>query len=250
MIGSAVIRSRSSTEDRAVSPLVGVAIAAVVLLVAAAGVWLFVLDDSGGPSVPEPSFEHDERQVTLRDTAAAQSGDGVANVTQLRLTHTGGDALSIVQTRLMVAGNTSVWGPVPEVAWGSETISNVQARPEPDMRRTIGTDSDPQVEPGASFHPIGYEGYNVNQLCDYNGYHFIPDRFTGGPDTKQVTDEIAFGGAGSECHASNLYPIGGLSAGQRVSVAWRAASGDETQFLYNATVESGSYPYAPDELHS
>jgi hypothetical protein len=35
-----------------------------------------------------------------------------------------------------------------------------------------------------------------------------------------------------------------------VSVAWRAASGDETQFLYNATVESGSYPYATDELHS
>jgi hypothetical protein len=232
-------RESRRTRSRALSRTAGIVLALVV--VASVGTAAVVVFD-GWQSDAATSFEGEERRITLQYTGSEGNGDGIANVTQVLLTHTGGEALPIARTRVRIAGNTSVWG--PRDLSDDDPASSVAARPVPDVRRTLGGGANATIGPGATLNPIAYKGYAMERVCDYDGYHFIVDRFDVPTDPKGATDELALGGAGSDCHGSNLYPIAGLSRSQEVSVVWRSASGDETRTVFTYTVQRGAAPYS------
>jgi flagellin-like protein len=235
--------SQTTADERAVSPVIGVILMVAITVILAAVIGAFVLEiGDQQETAPNTSFDSDERRILMTMNPGSDSGDYKANRTQIEVTHAGGDVLEITQVRMKIKGNQSVWG-----IEGPAKNPNGKptAIPVPDIQSTLGTNEQQAFSSGQSWNAVGYKGYNYENVCKKARYTYIVDRFDGGPDSQQSTDEIALArpGYASNCHPGNLYGLPGLGQGYNANVVWTASSGGKTQTLFKYTVQSGSPDY-------
>ncbi|GAB3413834.1 hypothetical protein GCM10027435_08250 [Haloparvum alkalitolerans] len=92
------------TDDRAVSPVIGVIlmVAITVILAAVIGTFVLGLGDSLQTQSPSVSFAGDQGTTTINN-----SGGSDVDVTSLTISHEGGDSVSESQLSVTVSGNTA-----------------------------------------------------------------------------------------------------------------------------------------------
>jgi flagellin-like protein len=126
-------------KHRAVSPVIGVILMVAITVILAAVIGAFVLEiGDQQETAPSTSFSSEEESAwVIKDsTNPADSW----NLTQVSLTHAGGDTVPISQTRMSLAGNTSVWAR-KNGAQNDDAGGGTAMRPQPDICKTAGTNS-------------------------------------------------------------------------------------------------------------
>lgn len=116
------------SDDRAVSPVIGVIlmVAITVILAAVIGTFVLGLGDSLSESAPQATFDWGQ-----------DSGLDNVNGTQVSVSHTGGD--TITASTVSLSGDVTVYGSNLSDQWGVEEISAGDSV-------TIGNGSAPDVD--------------------------------------------------------------------------------------------------------
>jgi flagellin-like protein len=262
-------------EDRAVSPVIGVILMVAITVILSAVIGAFVLEiGDRQETAPSTSFDISERQVVLQsDTRADTAGLSDAcggtcelNTTQVTYRHAGGDVLSVSTVELKVNGNENVWGVAPSanaLAMGDGAVSNaVELAPQPDFRRSAGTNEEMTVGSGESWNVVAYDFYDwessgptLPTLYRDPSEHESNEPARAG--TNYVMDSSADASAGepfsvvhpcSDCAVISIMPNSDLGfgpqqgfgpvlkVGDETAIVWTAESGGKTQILAEYTV--------------
>jgi flagellin-like protein len=240
----------SQTKNRAVSPVIGVILMVAITVILAAVIGAFVLE-IGDQQETAPSTSFDSAEETIvQKSSSGDSGNSILNLTRVRLTHAGGDTMSVRQVTILHDGNESVWakpnGQFIYDGLGSSALMTLQ----PNKCKTAG--SNKQVEWGS--------GKSYGALVSGGGFRDFIDADPRGPLPSYETLTNRGGCIGKNWQASinsqdpHLEIHGdeeggtlwtgsagkALMAGDTVSVKWEASSGGKTQQLYKYTVQTDS----------
>jgi hypothetical protein len=237
-------------------------VAITVILAAVIGAFVLEIGDQQ-ETAPKTSMTMDERMVFLDFDAGAPS-DGI-NTTQVAVLNGGGETLPIDQTELVVGGHRDTWGvsPNPDALEKADgTIDTaIDTAPQPDWRRTLGTNEQVTFGAGEAWNVIAYD---VQRQVDSDGdgtadtvqkslhepaaYDSIPKTGKAGHDYYLVHafDTSTFAGSkpySYQCTCTVLYFIKDgthnghygwgpqLDNGDTVDVVWTSASGGKSQVL-------------------
>jgi flagellin-like protein len=221
-------------EDRAVSPVIGVILMVAITVILAAVIGAFVLEiGDQQETAPSTSFSSDEAVVYHDMEVNNPSPARRANMTQVTVTHAGGDVIDYTQFEAAVNGNTSVWG-VEEVDQPQSTNYNAlpvfdleTAQPLPDIRRTLGTNEQVAFTSGESLPVLTHSTVSNRYVDNHNYvyYWFSPE-----------DGNVGLYPPGSPASDENLL----LMSGDTVSMVWTAESGGKTQQLFKYTVQTSS----------
>jgi flagellin-like protein len=203
--------------NRAVSPVIGVILMVAITVILAAVIGAFVLE-IGDQQETAPSTSFDSEQALK-----FYWGTNKANLTTVDVSHAGGTVLDITQVDIKVDGNASVWG--LEKARTDATPSDWDfVRPQPDVRRTLGTNQEAEFSSGQTWSIYGYDGLADEHVksSNYYGAYYDGD----GDSEPEMQIKSGVGKITSD-----------MEGGERVNVVWSAASGGKTQTLFKYTVQ-------------
>jgi flagellin-like protein len=203
----------SNPEDRAVSPVVGVAILVGITVILASVVGAFVFGlVSIGESSPDASFTFS--QETSEFNASSSPGAGDNNVTTVRVTHNSGEAIQLTQLVAKVSGNksepqSSEW--VYQIDYNGDDTSD-------DWHLVLNdTRSDQSVfKPGNSF-VIGFYGVKRSTIAGEDINDYSP------ADLSPPGEQLGFTNVGTAG-----FKVGDCDL---VEVVWRSDSGAQGQVL-------------------
>jgi flagellin-like protein len=209
----------SDEENRAVSPVVGVAILVGITVILASVVGAFVFGlVSIGESSPDASFTFSQETSAFNTTTSGGPNDGDNNVTTIRVTHNSGETIQTDQLFAKVSGNKSE----PQ---SNETVYQIDYNGDDnnDGWHLVLNDSGGEntvVKPGSSF-VIGFYGVKKDtiagdDIADYNpgGVH---------PPGEKIGFESGGDGVNEES-----FKIGECDL---VEIVWRSDSGAQGQVL-------------------
>jgi flagellin-like protein len=206
----------SDAEDRAVSPVVGVAILVGITVILASVVGAFVFGlVSIGESSPNASFTFSQSTSEF-NTSTTTTGLGDNNVTTVRVTHNSGEAIKLNQLFAKVSGNKSE----PQSSEWVYQIDYNGDDSDDDWHLVLNdTRSDSSVfKPGNSFvigfYGVPREDIAGNQIDDYNPADLTP------PGEKLSIDSAGTGDEGFKIGECDM-----------VEIVWRSASGAQGQVL-------------------
>jgi flagellin-like protein len=219
----------SDPEDRAVSPVVGVAILVGITVILASVVGAFVFGlVSIGESSPDASFTFSQKTSAFdtdnQDGGGTDINDADLNMKTVRVTHNSGEAIQLNQLVPKVSGNKSD----PQ---SNESVYEIDYNGDEDvddyhlvLNKTSGSNS--VFKPGNSF-TIGFYGISKTRLddgdlVDYNVTNSNPP-----------TDDIGVSGLGGTDAARGAKKIGECDL---VEVVWRSDSGAQGQVLQSYQV--------------
>jgi flagellin-like protein len=263
------------TQNRAVSPVIGVILMVAITVILAAVIGAFVLEiGDQQETAPSSSFDTQEESVYVR--MATQNRGW--NLTRVSLTHAGGDTLPIKQTRISLAGNTSIWARKNGVQ-NDDAGGSLALRPQPDICETTGKNSETPWTSGETNYVL-FAGGEFREFRRKGGSDWPHPRLpkhgnlvkglpvsttsdapNGGnrdagpkvPCTAQYVnmgvdnnngdyyetvkmDPIYSDGSTTHAWSASKAPM----EGDNVNVIWRASSGGKTQILTKYTVQSDS----------
>jgi flagellin-like protein len=205
--------------ERAVSPVIGVILMVAITVILAAVIGAFVLEiGDQQETAPSTSFDSDQ-QVKFYEAQEK------ANLTTVFVTHAGGDVLDTQQTDIKIEGNSSVWGQEePATGWDP-------ARPQPDVRGTLGTNEPAEVSSGETWEMLGYDGRADEHVEDESYSLNYKDWMSNGGKNGFVEPRLKWNGG------SNGLILTHLETGDSVNVVWTASSGGKTQTLFKYSVQ-------------
>jgi FlaG/FlaF family flagellin (archaellin)/tRNA A-37 threonylcarbamoyl transferase component Bud32 len=199
--------------------VIGVIVIVSVTVIAAAVIGGFVSQmDDQRENAPDTSFDSNQ-------TTKLYWGTNKANLTTINISHTGGEVVDVAQTDIVIEGNSSAWG-LQKARTSADPQNWDYVRPQPDVRKTLGTNEPAEFTAGETWSVYGYEGLADEHVEDENyfGAYFDGDR----------------DGEGEMQIKSGVYKITqDLDGRESVNVVWRAESGEETQLLYRYVVGVG-----------
>jgi len=202
-------------EHRAVSPVIGVILMVAITVILAAVIGAFVLEiGDQQETAPSTSFDSAQRTVTVTDNDADSS-----NLTEVDISHAGGNVLDVTQTDVAVNGNT--------LDDALETIA-----PTPDFRATLGSNENVEIASGETMSVIVYEFYADEKVeAGDNVYSTTAQSYwiQATPSGDDVT-----------CQQSTPYnqiDCTELATGDEIVVKWTAESGGKTQTLFKYSVQ-------------
>jgi FlaG/FlaF family flagellin (archaellin) len=244
-------------------------VAITVILAAVIGAFVLEIGNQG-ETAPATSFESDEQVRTFKGigpkvTVPLCDGNGCeTNLTQVDITHAGGDTIAITQLELKVDGNESVYGD-PQ---GAETYDNSGFTgsadptlvPQPNILESRGTNDPVSFESGESLEAVGFGGLKPEHINPDNLRASIEGkrlqwaiRDDGDWYCKESDTGIATSGSAvnwdEEPHNPTVltYYAGltgscndDLDAGNEVTLAWESASGGKSQTLFRYTVQQSN----------
>jgi FlaG/FlaF family flagellin (archaellin) len=269
--------AEQGSTGRAVSPVIGVILMVAISVILAAVVGAFVLEvGDQQETAPEASFDSGERVVTLKNDRWVNkydpSGQTIEiNTTQIFVTHAGGETLEISRMEVLVNGYNDVWGVYPHynaLNMDDGPVSDtIDIAPQPDYRRTIGTNRDQTLTSGESWNAIAYDvmayapGKGPADHTDVLDGLAKPGTIDNGePSVRKGKNYIYWQqltalsqhhrtgetlidirtGAGTDGGPYDVDDIGyGVQAGDgdTMSVVWKAESGGKTQTLTKYTAQ-------------
>jgi flagellin-like protein len=215
------IQEEQETEkrQRAVSPVIGVILMVAITVILAAVIGAFVLEiGDQQETAPSTSFDS-EQQVKFYEAQEK------ANLTTVSVTHAGGDVLDISKTNIKIEGNASAWGvKEPDSGWDP-------ARPQPNIRKTLGTNEPAQLGSGDSWEMLGYNG-KADRHVKRETYAINYKDYLNGKNNGFAEPRLKwYNGAWTGTVLTHL------ENGDNVNVVWTASSGGKTQTLFKYTVQ-------------
>jgi hypothetical protein len=243
-------------------------VAITVILSAVIGAFVLEIGDQQ-ETAPSTSFSTEERVVTLKSDRAKSVGfAGISqtmeiNTSQVVVRHAGGDTLPLSQTELKLEGHRDVWGVIPHAnalaMSDGQVDDSVDVAPQPDFRRTAGTNDPVELGSGESWNIVAF---NVHKDVSGGSEKSLYEPGTRDLQTPaaKTDDNFIFlnqfdaTGAGYQCSCPVLYfyadsqtAPGGwgesygwgqqLERGQTAQVVWEAQSGGKTQTLTAYTLQ-------------
>jgi hypothetical protein len=209
-------------------------VAITVILAAVIGAFVLEIGDQQ-ETAPNTSFDSDQRAVLVDSWDQSRQ----QNLSEVRVTHAGGDVLDVTQTQIAVEGNDSVWG-IAEMDGYGGTLD--LAAPQPNFLPTLGTNDRVAFASGSTWSVVTYlpaaaapnypADTHVEPASSNVGYRWNPcaaGSCWGVPDEDEGPLQLKDGGS----------PRGWgevLHAGDSVQVVWSAESGGKTQTLFRYTV--------------
>jgi flagellin-like protein len=237
MFDSNPLRTES---NRAVSPVIGVILMVAITVILAAVIGAFVLE-IGDQQETAPSTSFDTEQTTN----FYQDDSDKINLTEVEITHAGGETLDISNNQIKVAGNESWWG-VEEVDGGSNGNKDIAAM-QPDITRAAGSNDQVELTSGQSWAIVAGNNNgapsreNVDTTIAYNfDYSDADNNGDGHKDVILEEDgdsEDDNPSTGNTAIGSNSGLLSVLQQGDNVNVVWTASSGGKTQTLQRYTVQ-------------
>jgi flagellin-like protein len=249
-----VMRSESyqqTTENRAVSPVIGVILMVAITVILAAVIGAFVLEiGDQQETAPNTSFETAEMSGMVLNERLSYTPPRTPpndkwkdiNLTEVEFTHAGGDVLDRSDLNLKVNGNESVYG-----AYALYQSAN---RPRnqlyPAVKETIGSEAplrkppdwngqrSEQIASGELFWASAYGGvsYKAAYTCLRNeGGERIQFREWKG------YEDWEYSAAGMPGSSKCLWDVNFPQTGDDMSLVWEASSGGKTQTLFKYTVQ-------------
>jgi flagellin-like protein len=233
-------------QKRAVSPVIGVILMVAITVILAAVIGAFVLEiGDQQETAPNTSFDSSEDQLLLYEG----SDDHKANLTQVKLSHAGGDTIPISQIEMKVEGDPGVWG-VDKIKSSTGCYNGntpeTWVKPQPDYRVTWGSNEASEWTSGESINALlhnrdtdVYEDLNNDKQSVDTGCVELY-RTTGFSDSStngaQMVGRLhtSNDGNGGSSDAWKMYQ---LSQSDEVSVTWKATSGGKTQNLFAYNVQ-------------
>jgi flagellin-like protein len=254
-------------EHRAVSPVIGVILMVAITVILAAVIGAFVLEiGDQQETAPSTSFESSESVKTylgVDDGLGPCIGGCETNLSQVTVTHMGGDTIDISQLDATVDGNASVYGN-PQ---GADQYTNTPAgAPNPDDPTLVpvpntfeirGTNDVVEFESGDSLEVISYKGLRTENvdpneisnrrltwaLRDRGNGWYCDEEDTGRVDGNSLDHSV-------ETHNPTVYVYwddaysgacsDDLDQGNDVGLVWTATSGGKTQTLFEYTVQQSN----------
>jgi FlaG/FlaF family flagellin (archaellin) len=228
-------------------------VAITVILAAVIGAFVLEIGDQQ-ETAPNTSFDSEEQSVFI-------DSDFKANVSQVQLSHAGGDVVDITQTRVSVSGSRGAWGFAP-----NQDLTDFRqpvGEPAPDVRTTFGTNKQTEFSSGQTWNVVAASERDPSEYVTNTDYDLrtIPMGEWGGSSTccGGITVDVGRfwlqGELQTDSSGNTIWPSpslkesGGsrdgralpiLDQGETVRVVWTASSGGKTQTLYKYTVQSGS----------
>jgi flagellin-like protein len=250
------IRGEHSATNRAVSPVIGVILMVAITVILAAVIGAFVLEiGDQQETAPNTSFDSDEQVVFMWANGGYKADKN--NLSMVSITHAGGSVVDIDQIDLSVNGNTGTW--TIDASPGDSimtTDSRVPAKPQPDIRQTMGSNDQVGLSSGEELSVMAYGTRPLDEYVD-NGidYEFSTFPMQTGSGTQDVgsftepVPRLYLNGADKATKMPNpgLTNNGRddetlfiLEQGDDVQVVWEASSGGKTQTLFKYSVQTGS----------
>jgi flagellin-like protein len=212
--------------DRAVSPVIGVILMVAITVILAAVIGAFVLEiGDQQETAPSTSFDSDQAMVYYEGGSSCGGSTCNGNLTTVFISHAGGNVVDISQTDIKIEGNASVWG-VEEVDSGWDP-----ARPQPDVRETLGSNERVGFSSGDEWEMLGYDGV-ADQNVKGHTYSFNYKDWTPSDGFNGVIEPRLKWNGGS--NSKIMTP---LDNGDSVNVVWKASSGGKTQTLFKYSVQ-------------
>jgi hypothetical protein len=219
-------------------------VAITVILAAVIGAFVLEIGDQQ-ETAPSTSFDS-EQYTTLKcatNDGSCDANDWArANLTELSISHAGGNVVDISNVKVKVDGNASVYGSVGE----SET-DYTQAYPNhypvPDVGKTLGTNKKVEFSSGQAwvFHSVG-AGEETSPGLSHENWIRIYENVQGEicPAMKYANGNLehAYFHQG-KCNwgPGNHKHLDPLQQEDQVNVVWTASSGGKTQTLFKYTVQ-------------
>jgi flagellin-like protein len=248
---SALTNGRSS-EQRAVSPVIGVILMVAITVILAAVIGAFVLE-IGDQQETAPSTSFDTTEETIfwqRDSSSNRN----ANMTQVGFTLAGGDNVDISQVRVKHQGNETVYGlPNGELNYVDTPWNNgySELQMTPDLCLTAGSNQQVSWSSGESNWALLSGGQERELEPIGSGIawpHDVAIKQIGcaGPTQPYVTMS---GGKPNDISAVHTDGSGAvddirfskvLMSGDKLNIVWRASSGGKSQTLTKYTVQTDS----------
>jgi flagellin-like protein len=237
------IKPRSDRKQRAVSPVIGVILMVAITVILAAVIGAFVLEiGDQQETAPSTSFDSEQRTVFLDDHSES------SNVTEVTVSHAGGETLDITQVDTSINGNTSVWGQDPDDrdGWADNTgtLDDVDcAEQKPDHTQAYGTNEKIEISSGQSLGMVTYayasdENTQPNQDCNWGG-GVTYAIFAGGLGVTTSPEGLSMNADAGPHPKYHRTPMETevLSSGDTARMVWTASSGGKTQTLFKYQVQ-------------
>jgi flagellin-like protein len=256
----------SQVGERAVSPVIGVILMVAITVILAAVIGAFVLEiGDQQETAPNASFDTEERVNVYKGIgpgkAACNANGCETNVTELSLTHAGGEVIDIENVYVKVDGNGSVYGAPIEVSEYDNSCLCAAADPslvpQPNQFRARGSNTVVTLASGESLEVLGFGGIKYSNIEDAsltanrrirwgirdNGKHYCKES-----DTGLYSSGSAVSHTGEPYNPTISLPTIGskraclddLDQGNRISLTWRSDSGGKTQTLFGYTIKQSN----------
>jgi flagellin-like protein len=242
----------ANSSNRAVSPVIGVILMVAITVILAAVIGAFVLEiGDQQETAPNTSFDSGEQVVFEND------GTIPVNISQVEISHAGGDVLDVSQVRISVAGSGGAWG------FADSKLPSKAGRagaPQPDVRATLGSNEPSEFSSGQTWNVVAVSEREPAEYVKNADYTLrsgpmqdsdpVFGDVTGNVPRYWLDGPLKMDDSGNNIWPSpSLQESGGgrdgrslplLEQGDTVRVVWEASSGGKTQTLFQYTVQSGS----------
>jgi FlaG/FlaF family flagellin (archaellin) len=203
-------------------------VAITVILAAVIGAFVLEIGDQQ-ETAPNTSFDSSQQMRFVADSSDKR------NLTQVGITHAGGDTLGISNNRIKVNGNASWWGIASE---GTTSNGYVDAEIQPDTSETAGSNEEVSFTSGETWSIVA--GNNDNAVSHENFDTTIDYAFDFDNNNQETYLEIDDNDGDEDQDADDFAwngPLSELETGDNVNVVWTASSGGKTQTLFKYTVQ-------------
>jgi len=200
-----------------------------ITVILAAVIGAFVLE-IGNQQETAPSTSFDSNERVLWGDGYVDLSRGINrnyNVTEVEISHAGGDTIDVTQFDATVEGNDSVWGIEQMDAFGC--CKRDSAAPAPDIRPTLGSNAKVEFSSGQTMSIVVSEGIADENVKNWK-YGFQVLGYYAAPCDRQYFR------LRNDQNADKPRALL-LQQDDNVNVVWTAESGGKTQTLFKYTVQ-------------
>ena len=163
------------SENRAVSPVIGVILMVAITVILAAVIGAFVLEiGDQQETAPSSSFDTEEEVSSVYKDGGTYINQ--YNLTHVSVAHAGGDTLAISQTQVTLNGNESVWG-LRDGETSEVTIDGyilLEGEPAPNFCKTVGTNTESSWGSGKTYDALVSGGDSFEEFGQRSGSTHSP----------------------------------------------------------------------------
>jgi flagellin-like protein len=261
-----IMKGEFNQGERAVSPVIGVILMVAITVILAAVIGAFVLEiGDQQETAPNTSFDSQERVKIYKGIgpgkAACNANGCETNLTEISLTHVGGDVIDINNMEIKVDGNGSVYGsPLGVDEYDNSCLcadADPTIVPQPNQFKARGSNTPVTLSSGKSLEVLGFGGKQPQHIARSsfidgrrirwgirdNGNHYCKESDTG---TFQSGRSVSHTGEpyNPTIVLNKFGPSGAcaddLDQGNTISITWRSDSGGKTQTLFRYTVKQSN----------